>query len=155
LATHPRIKTLYLDTNIYNRPFDDQSQVRVRLETIAIFAIFHHIKRGDFRLFWSFMIDFENSLNPYQDNRLEISMMSSIAGCWIGPDERIRENAKRYEKAGIKPRDALHLACAVHAEADVFITCDDKLAKRAKLMRLPMKLYNPVDFAYDMEVQRL
>ncbi len=28
---------IYLDINIYNRPFDDQSQVRIRLETIAIF----------------------------------------------------------------------------------------------------------------------
>ncbi|MBK5277056.1 MAG: PIN domain-containing protein [Desulfuromonadales bacterium] len=101
------------------------------------------------------MIDFENSLNPYQDNRLEITMMLSIAGGWIGPDERIRENGKRYEKAGIKPRDAIHLACAVHARADFFITCDDKLAKRAKLMRLPIQLFNPVDFAYAMEVRQL
>lgn len=155
MATHQSIRTLYLDTNIYNRPFDDQSQVRVRLETIAIYSIFHHIQRGDLRLLWSFMIDFENSLNPYHDNRLEISMMSSIARYWIGPDERIRENGKRYERSGIKPRDALHLASAVHAEADFFITCDDKLAKRAKLMQLPIRLYNPVDFAYDMEVQRL
>lgn len=155
MATHQRTKKLYLDTNVYNRPFDDQSQVRIRLETIAIFSIFHHIKRGDFQLLWSFMIDFENSLNPYQDNRLEISMMSSIAGYWIGPDERIRENGKRYEKAGIKPRDALHLACAIHAGADNFITCDDRLAKRAKLMQLPIQLFNPVDFAYTMEVLKL
>lgn len=155
MVKQQNIKTLYLDTNIYNRPFDDQSQVRIRLETIAIFSIFHHIKRGDYQLLWSFMIDFENSLNPYQDNRLEISMMSSIAGCWIGPDEVIRENGNRYEKAGIKPRDALHLACAVHAGADIFITCDDKLAKRAKLMQLPIQLFNPVDFVYTMEVRQL
>jgi len=101
------------------------------------------------------MIDFENGLNPYQDNRLEISMMSSIAGYWIKPDEQIRENGKHYEKAGIKPRDALHLACAVHAGADFFITCDDKLAKRAKLMQFPIQLFNPVDFAYAMEVRQL
>lgn len=155
MAVHKTTQRLYLDTNIYNRPFDDQSQVRIRLETIAAFSIFHRIKRGDYLLLWSFMIDFENSLNPYQDNRREISMMSSIAGGWIGPDEQIREYGKHFEKVGIKPRDALHLACAVHAEADVFITCDDKLAKRAKLMQLPVQLFNPVDFVYSMEVRQL
>ena len=106
-------------------------------------------------MFWSFMIDFENSLNPYLDNRLEIAMMSSIARSWIGPDELIRETGKRYEKAGIKSRDALHLACAIQTGVDVFITCDDKLAKRAKLMQLPILMFNPVDFAYTMEVRQL
>jgi predicted nucleic acid-binding protein len=64
-----------------------------------------------------------------------------------------RENCMK--RAGIKPRDALHLACAVHAGADSFITCDDKLVKRAKLMQLPIQLFNPVDFAYAMEVRQL
>jgi len=152
LTAQRAIQTLYLDTNIYNRPFDDQLQVRIRLETIAIFSILHHIKRGNYLLLWSFIIDFENSLNPYQDNRLEIIMMSSLAGQWVGPDEQIRELARRYEKQGIKPRDALHLGCAVHGDADYFITCDDKLAKRAKLMQLPIKILNPVDFTYSQEV---
>jgi predicted nucleic acid-binding protein len=155
LATHRNIKTLYLDTNIFNRPFDDQSQVRVRLETIAIFSILQRIKKGDYRLFWSFMIDFENSRNPYQDNRLEISMMSSIAAYFIGPNKEIRERGKHFEKSGIKPRDALHLACAVHAGADFFITCDDKLAKRAKLMQIPLQVYNPIDFTFATEVRQL
>ena len=155
MTTPQRVKTVYLDTNIYNRPFDDQSQVRIRLETIAIFSILHHIKRSDFQLLWSFMIDFENSLNPYIDNRLEISLMASIAKLWIGPDEKIRNAGKRYERAGIKPRDALHLACAIQGVADIFITCDDKLAKRAKLMQLPILIFNPVDFVYAMEVQQL
>jgi predicted nucleic acid-binding protein len=101
------------------------------------------------------MIDFENSLNPYSDNRLEISMMLAIAGSWIGPDEKIRELGKQYERAGIKPRDALHLACAIHARSDIFITCDDRLAKRAKLMQLSTQIFNPVDFVYAMEVRQL
>ncbi len=155
MATYRNIKTLYLDTNIFNRPFDDQSLVRVRLETIAIFSILQRIKKGDCRLFWSFMIDFENSRNPYQDNRLEISMMSSIATYFIGPNKEIRESGKHFEKLGIKPRDALHLACAVNGGADFFITCDDKLAKRAKLMQIPLQVYNPIDFTFATEVRQL
>lgn len=41
---------LYLDVNIYNRPFDDQIEARIRLETIAIFSILQKIKSGDFGL---------------------------------------------------------------------------------------------------------
>ncbi len=145
-------KILYLDTNIYNRPFDDQSHVRIRLETIAVFSILHHIKRGYFILLWSFMIDFENSLNPYLDNRSEIALMSSLAGRRVAPDERIRALARGYEKHGIKPRDALHLGCAVYGNADCFITCDDKLLKRAQLMELPIQIINPVNFTYSLEV---
>ena len=145
--------TVYLDTNIFNRPFDDQSYVRIRLETIAILAIFQHIKRGDLVLLWSFMIDFENSLNPYPDNRAEISLMVSLAGRRIAPDEAIRTLAQGYEKKGIKPRDALHLSCAVHGGADIFISCDDKLIKRAKLMQFPIQVINPVDFSYSLEVR--
>lgn len=133
--------------------FDDQAQVRIRLETIAVFSLLQHIKRGDYLLIWSFMIDFENSLNPYQDNRTEIALMSSLAGKRVWPDENIRNLASSYEKHGIKPRDALHLGCAVHGTSDYFITCDDKLAKRGKLMQLPVRIMNPVDFTYSMEVR--
>src|SRR3989337_2532890 len=104
---------IYLDMNIYNRPFDDQTLVRVRLETIAIFSILQRIKNGDFALLWSFMIDYENSLNPYDDVRLEIGMASSLAKEMINPDEFILNTAKELELKGIKPRDALHLACAL------------------------------------------
>ncbi len=155
MTAHRAMKILYLDTNIYNRPFDDQSQVRIRLETIAIFSILQHIKRGVCRLLWSFVIDFENSLNPYQDNKTEIALLSALAGQWVEPNQHILELARQYGNQGIKPRDALHLACAVHASADCFITCDDKLAKRGKLMQLPVQILNPVEFTYSMEVHQL
>lgn len=78
---------LYLDVNIYNRPFDGQWEVRIRLETIAIFSILQKIKNGDFGLLWSFMIDYENSMNPYDDIRVEIEMTSSLANNMVTHDE--------------------------------------------------------------------
>jgi len=51
---------IYFDMNIYNRPFDDQSQVRIRLETIAIFSILQKIKNKELTLLWSFMIEPES-----------------------------------------------------------------------------------------------
>ena len=49
--------TLYLDMNIYNRLFDDQGQMRIRLETMAITMVFTLIERGSFSATWSFVLD--------------------------------------------------------------------------------------------------
>ena len=87
---------IYLDMNIYNRPFDDQSQVKIRFETIVIFSIFQKIKNKELKLIWSFMIDYENSLNPYDDVRQEIEMAASLAFKNITPDEAILNAAKEF-----------------------------------------------------------
>lgn len=143
---------IYLDMNIYNRPFDDQTQVRIRLETIAIFSILQRIKNGDFKLIWSFMIDYENSLNPYDDVRLEIEMASSLADESVTPDESVLTAAKEFESKGIKPRDSMHLACALKGKAEYFLTCDDKLIKKAVAVGVNLKLMNPARFVEELEV---
>ena len=143
---------IYLDMNIYNRPFDDQSQVKIRLETIAIFSIFQKIKNKELKLIWSFMIDYENSLNPYDDVRQEIEMAASLAFKNITPNEAILNAAKEFESNGIKPRDSIHLACALNGKAEYFLTCDDKLIKRASALDMNIKIINPLRFIEDMEV---
>jgi len=140
------MKRLYLDINIYNRPFDDQSQVRIRLETIAIYAILKMIKEDKFSLLWSFMLEFENSLNPYEDIRMEIEMASSLASEKIKMGEDILTAAKNLESKGIKPRDAIHLACAIKGKADYFLTCDDKLIKKVKPIQGEIVILSPIDF---------
>lgn len=132
--------------NIYNRPFDDQSQVRVKLETIAIYAILKTIKERKFTLLWSFMLEFENSLNPYEDIKMEIEMASSLASEHINMAGDIVETAKYLESKGIKPRDAIHLACAIKGRADYFLTCDYKLIKKAHLIQDKIVIINPIDF---------
>src|SRR3990170_8100001 len=120
---------IYLDMNIYNRPFDDQSQVKIRLETIAIFSILQKIKNKELKLIWSFMIDYENSLNPYDDVRQEIEMAASLAFKNITPDEAILNAAKEFESNGIKPRDSIHLACAlkiIGTDTIKFVGCATK-----------------------------
>jgi hypothetical protein len=50
--------------NIYKRPFDDQRQMRFRLETVAITMIFASIDDGQLSARWSFVLDYENSRDP-------------------------------------------------------------------------------------------
>lgn len=141
-----------MDMSIYNRPFDNQLQVRIRLETIAIYSILQRIKKGDFTLLWSFMIDYENSLNPYDDIRIEIEMASSLAKERVSPDESIVAAANQFKAKDIKPRDALHLACASAGKAEYFITCDDKLIKKTSDLEANFYIMNPISFVENMEV---
>lgn len=143
---------IYLDMNIYNRPFDDQSQVRIRLETIAIFSILQKIKNKELKLIWSFMVDYENSLNPYADVKQEIEMVFPLAFKNIRADETILNAAKEFEAKGIKPRDSIHLACALKGKAEYFLTCDDKLIKNASALNINIKIISPLRFIENMEV---
>lgn len=51
---------IYLDNCCFNRPFDDQSQIRIRLESEAKLKIQEEIQAGNFKMVWSYIIDHEN-----------------------------------------------------------------------------------------------
>jgi predicted nucleic acid-binding protein len=142
---------IYLDMNIYNRPYDDQTQTRIKLETIAVFAILQKIRNRDILLVWSFMVDYENSLNPYDDIRMEIDHLSELASEYVLATEIVHNRAKIYESKGLKPRDALHLACAVTSGAKYFLTCDDRVIKKQHILDIAMTILNPIDFIRQQE----
>ena len=141
------MKKIYLDMNLYNRPYDDQRQARIRLETVAIFEIFQQIRTGGWKLIWSFILDYENRSNPYAERRLDIDLLSELAAETIHADEQIRQLAHTFEPHGVRPRDALHLSCAVLSHADYFLTGDDKLLNKQRIPGLEqLILLNPIDF---------
>ena len=88
------MKKIYLDMNIYNRPYDDQNQPRIKMETIAVFAILHKIRMREFFLVWSFMVDYENSLNPDKTVRIEVDNLGELASEYVLATEIIRKSGK-------------------------------------------------------------
>ena len=56
---------IYLDTSVYNRPFDDQTQPRIWLETLALALILQLVEAGEATLVNSSVLEFENSKNPF------------------------------------------------------------------------------------------
>lgn len=60
---------VYLDNCMFNRPFDDQKQIRIRLESEAKLYLQEQIKVGNLKLIWSYMMDFENEQNPFAERR--------------------------------------------------------------------------------------
>jgi len=142
---------LYCDTNVYNRCFDEQSQLRIRLECTAIEGIYALAEAGRLELTWSFMLDYENSLNPHADRKEWVELLFRLCTDTIAPSPQILTLARRLMKLRkLKPRDAIHVACAQFAGCDFFITCDDVLIKRAsrgdRRSVLQVPIVNPVEF---------
>lgn len=58
---------------MFNRPFDNQTNLRVRIETESKLFIQEKIKLGELLLIWSYILDFENSQNPFAERQQAIA----------------------------------------------------------------------------------
>ena len=70
---------IYLDLCCFNRPYDDQTQVRIRLETEAKLSLQAKVRAGTCGLIWSAVLDLENSKNPYVDHLHAIAQWRVLA----------------------------------------------------------------------------
>jgi len=139
---------VYLDTSVYNRPFDDQDQVRIKLETEAFLSIIDRAVKGGVEIVGSSVITYENSRNPFVERRERVTSYLSIASKWLRLNKSIEERAKALENEGIDPLDALHLACAEAGDAAYFVTCDDTVIRKAKQEKyhLELEVCSPLEF---------
>ena len=124
--------TIYLDNCSLQRPYDDQAQVRIRLETEAILAVITLFEQQQVELVASETLYFEAERTPVPRRKKYILQLLEEASNYIVTSPPIVRRAKQIEASGVKPFDALHLATAMEAGADYFCTCDDKFLKRAK-----------------------
>jgi len=136
---------VYLDNCCFNRPFDDQKQLRIRLETQAKLAIQEMIKNEKLQLAWSFMMDYENSRNNNISRQFEINKWATLAVEYNIGDDNVLTMAKGFQNIGIKKKDSLHLACAIDSKCEYFITTDDGILKKSEIVK-KVSLINPVDF---------
>lgn len=146
---------IYLDMNVYYRPFDDQSQPKIELESKAIEIIFKLIERWQYKILWSYMLEFENSNNPSTNMSEDIKAVAKIicseTVVWY---EDIERTAKAIvDNSNAKSKDALHLACALYGKCEYFITCDSRFTHTIKHNKQALneilgsiKVINPVDF---------
>lgn len=125
---------VYLDNCAFNRPFDAQRQPRVRLESEAKLHLQEKIKAGKLELVWSYILDIENDQNPFQEKRLAIARWARFAILDVSESQAIVERAKQFRELGIRAKDALHVASAIDGAADYFVTTDDKLLKKLRVV---------------------
>ena len=145
--------TIYLDNCCYNRPYDDQSQLRISLETQAKLQIQDMIRNGDIKLATSYVLLYENSKNPHEQRKKSIlSFVKDNTTVYIDVDRanEVKHKADEIIATGVKTADAHHVACAILAGCDCFLTTDDRLLKY-KTDKL--QIIDPIDFIRNWEVQ--
>ena len=138
---------IYLDNCCFNRPFDDQSQVRVLLETEAKLVVQERIRSGVLQLAWSYMMDFENDANPFEDRRISISPWSGLALIDVSETTEVIARAEALCDLGFKAKDAIHISCAIEAECSIFLSTDKGILKKANLVP-ELAILNPVDYDF-------
>lgn len=137
---------LYIDLSCFNRPFDDQGQERIRLETEAVFAILRRIVERNDTLIWSWVLTFENAKHPKPDRRDEIGLWERRAEKSVALSSNLQERARQIAQVGIPALDAAHLASAEAGGAEVFLTCDDVVVRRSQRLGLALRVLNPVAY---------
>ena len=137
---------IYLDNCCYNRPYDDQSQIRISLEAQAKIYIQEMIEDGKLELVSSYMLLYENSRNRSEAKRQAIEQFIKD-NTTIYVDERYSEDvekiAKEVQNTGIKSADAIHTACAILAKSDFMLTTDDRLLKYKSNQ---ISIFDPTEF---------
>ena len=126
---------VYLDNCCFNRPFDDQRQTRVRLEAEAKLCLQEHIREGTLELAWSYILDFENLANPFEERRITIGHWRYYATIDVEETATLLQEAKALVELGLKAKDALHIACAIAGACTHFLTTDDDILRRGKDVR--------------------
>jgi len=115
---------IYLDMCCLKRPFDDQSQPRIRLETEAVLSLLA-AESATVDFIRSAALRLENRQNP-------IILRTARVDMWL--DQKPVSDVDRSRTAelmtcGLANFDALHVASAELSGADAFATCDDRLRK--------------------------
>lgn len=136
----------YLDVCCLNRPFDDWSYDRNRLEGEAVIKIFKQVKSGKYKLVSSEAIQAE-LIKMTNFNKLKsIKKLLKLVDYEIILNEEIDKRFQELEKLGFSLYDSFHVACAECAKIDILLTTDDRLLKKGIKHRniLQIQLKNPV-----------
>jgi len=135
---------IYMDNCCLNRPFDDQSNLRIHLEAEAIKTIIRLVEQQKWNLVSSKVLKFEISKIADESRRKELMLMESLAGEVVQINTQIGVRANEFERLGIQSFDALHLACSEN-NADILLTVDDRLIKKALTVNnLNISVRNPL-----------
>lgn len=156
---------IYLNTNVYCRPFDDLEQKRILEEAIAASKVFLWANARLISLFVSEVVLSEILLidNIYKKDAVEY-LISNLPIGSIKVDEKIIALADKLFAKGIIDdyMDVLHIVSAAIGNAEYFLTCDDEILQKAdrfieflKNEKVTLIIENPLQFVKDMEVKMI
>jgi predicted nucleic acid-binding protein len=137
---------IYLDTCCFSRPLDNPEQLRVKLESQAILHIVKHAARGDWTIIGSDAVDTEIAAIRDAERRVAAGTLAGFATEFVHANAERRERGGVLERMGFGVYDSLHIACAEAAGADVLLTTDDALIRRARRLQheVAVRVANPL-----------
>jgi predicted nucleic acid-binding protein len=142
---------IYLDTCVYNRPFDDQTQERISLETYAFLTVLERIEKKVYDLVISEVNIFENERDKKLERKIKVKTIFKLANEFVELKETELKKVEYLEKLGFSGLDALHIVAAEKAKAEYLITCDDKMIKVYKNNEkaINVKVLNILEFVLE------
>ena len=143
---------IYLDVCCLNRPFDDHTQDKIRLESEAVVTILTNMENKKWQMIGSDIINYEISRISNPDRKKKVIIISKISTQHINLNDSVINRAKAIEKHNIKSMDALHLASAEQEKVDIFLTTDQDLITKCSLQssKIKIKVQNPVNWLMEV-----
>jgi predicted nucleic-acid-binding protein len=137
---------IYLDNCCFNRPYDDQSNLKVEIETKAKLFIQQQIATGNIELVWLYILEYENGKNPYIEKKSAIAAWRPLSVMYVDESEQLILLAEKIADTGVKTSDSLHVAAAIMADCDYFITTDRRIIKHQSER---IKITDPTTFIHE------
>ena len=136
---------IYLDTCCLSRLFDPPTQVRIIQEAETIRQLLAYFTGNHWHWIISDALLGEVNRTPDLEERSQIRAWLTLAHQTVRVGAREASRGQQLEALGFQKLDALHIACAESGEADLFLTTDDRLLRRAKhhSTRLYTRVENP------------
>jgi predicted nucleic acid-binding protein len=123
------VTRLYLDTNVYCRPLDDQRDNRIHEETVAFLQIVDNVERGTMMIVSSDYVKFEIEQIREPLKRKNVRGFEKILSkTKVRSSKRLINLAREISvRCKVNSLDALHVAAACLGKADFLLTCDDEI----------------------------
>ena len=110
--------TIYLNVSCLNRPFDDQGQLRIRLESEAVTIILERCDRREWKQVSSGIAQIEVDAISDPGKRARVRLLLPNDKAILNLTQPVVQRAAALEKIGFKAADALHVAAAEQLGAD-------------------------------------
>lgn len=137
---------------LFKPSYDSPTHPRIQLEAKAVETILDNCLTGQWIWSGSEVLIFEANNTPDPNKRLKIKLNLNHLHqkVWVSVNENLR--GLELETLGFKWFDALHLACAESVNADVFLTTDNGILRRAKRFssQLRVRVENPYEWIQEM-----
>ena len=142
---------IYMDVCCLSRPFDDQTQDKIRIESDAILAILSKCMSGEWQLLSSEVLDIEIENTPDKWKKSKVYELYKLAKGKIMLNDKIVKRAFEIQNLGLKSFDSLHVASAEYSKADIFLTTDKNLLRIAERLQLDIKTANPLNWFMEVD----